>query len=275
MKRAFTNFLVDGVIAAAFFVTAVSGVLFLLPKSWIVGSASGTPTMLGVATASWLTIHDWSGIAMMAGVALHCALHWRWIVNMTRRTFGRRQATQLALNRRVQGGRESVPAPATPGVPAARPAVAASRRTPDDGSARFTRAGFLKGAALVCGGLVAGGAVGRGLVATATGSTPAATGAAATGTATTAQSATPAGSVTAQSGSAQAGTNGDTATATTVARVTVDRGACIGCGRCIGVCPQGVFAASGGRATAADPAACVLCQRCLRICPANAITLNA
>jgi NAD-dependent dihydropyrimidine dehydrogenase PreA subunit len=267
MKRAFTNFLVDGVIAVAFLVTAVSGVLFLLPKSWVVSSAGGTPTMLGVPTASWLSIHDWSGIVMMAGVLLHCALHWRWIVNMTRRTFGR-AAARRAPARRAADSRPIVPQTVPAGT-----FLAASRREPHGGSARFTRAGFLKGAALVCGGLVAGGLASRGLAATAAGSTSAA---AVTGTTATGQSTAQAASVTSQSASGtQAASNSAAQTATTVARVTVDGNACIGCGRCIGACPQGVFVASDGGATAADPAACVLCQRCLRACPANAITLNA
>ena len=267
MKRAFTNFLVDGVIAAAFLVTAVSGVLFLLPKSWVVSSAAGSPAMLGVATSSWLSIHDWSGIVMMAGVLLHCALHWRWIVSMTRRTF-RREAASRTPTHRAPARQPLAPRPAP-----AQPAVAASRRTPDDGPTRLTRAGFLKGAALICGGLVAGGAISRGLSQTASGSTSTAT---SSRTTATSQTATQTDSGTTQSTSgAQAATDSGTTTATTVARVTVDGNACIGCGRCLGVCPQGVFAENGGRATAADPAACVLCQRCLRVCPANAITLNA
>jgi NAD-dependent dihydropyrimidine dehydrogenase PreA subunit len=265
MKRAFTNFLVDGVIAAAFLATAVSGVLFLLPKSWVVNLSGSTPTMLGIPTASWLTVHDWSGIVMMAGVLLHCALHWRWIASMTRRTFGLRAAP------RAPARREPARRPVAPQA-AGQTVLASSQREPDADAARFTRAGFLKGAALVCGGLVAGGAVTRALTSSA-GSTAAAANA---GTSATAATGTDKGSVTTQStGGTQTAADGTTQTATTVARVTVDSNACVGCGRCLGVCPQSVFAESGGRATAADPAACVLCQRCLRVCPANAITLNA
>ena len=231
MKRAFTNFLVDGVIAAAFLVTAVSGVLFLLPRSWVVGSAGGTPTMLGVTTAGWLTIHDWSGVVMMGGVLLHCALHWRWIVNMSRRTF-RRKAARRGRPVRTSAPRTSVRQPFAPQPAPAQAALATSRRAPDDGPARFTRAGFVYPADVV-----------------------------------TYYQAQTSGGATESASSTQAATDSGTATATTVARVTVDGNACIGCGRCIGVCPQGVFAVSGGRATAADPAACVLCQRCLRVCP--------
>jgi NAD-dependent dihydropyrimidine dehydrogenase PreA subunit len=56
-------------------------------------------------------------------------------------------------------------------------------------------------------------------------------------------------------------------------RVSVDAGACIGCGRCLSACPYGVFSLAGGRAVAQDPAACRLCGRCLQVCPEGAITL--
>ena len=260
MKRSLTNFLVDGVIGAAFLVTAVSGILLLLPRSWVAGSASGMPTMLGIPTASWLSIHDWSGIMMMAGVLLHCALHWRWIVSMTRRTFGRGTA-----RRPSPAGRPAAVRAARAEAPSAPP-----RPEPAGGPARYTRAGFIKGAVLVCGGLVAGGLVDRAVAAAGTSSTVATAASAATsetGAQTSSSSVRAAGSAQDATGGAQ--------TATVAARVTVDGSACIGCGRCIGVCPQGVFATDGGRATAADPSACVLCRRCVRVCPAGAITLSA
>jgi NAD-dependent dihydropyrimidine dehydrogenase PreA subunit len=260
MKRSLTNFLVDGVIGAASLVTAVSGILFLLPRSWVAGSASGTSTMLGIPTASWLSIHDWSGIVLMASVLVHCALHWRWIASMTRRTFGHDAARRRAPARR----------PATVRAAPAVNSAAASRPQAADAPARYTRAGFLKGAALVCGGLVAGGVVSRAVGAAATDSSSTAVAAASTATSETSAQ-TSSSSV--QTDSSTQSTSG-TQTTTTVARVIVDSSACIGCGRCIGVCPQGVFTADGGRATAADPEACVLCRRCVRVCPAGAITLN-
>ena len=57
-------------------------------------------------------------------------------------------------------------------------------------------------------------------------------------------------------------------------RVVVDSAACVGCGRCLDVCPYGVFAWNGGKAVAQNPDACRLCGHCLQVCPAGAITLN-
>jgi NAD-dependent dihydropyrimidine dehydrogenase PreA subunit len=57
-------------------------------------------------------------------------------------------------------------------------------------------------------------------------------------------------------------------------RVVVDSAACVGCGRCLDVCPYGVFAWSGGTAVAQNPDACRLCGHCVQVCPAAAITLN-
>jgi NAD-dependent dihydropyrimidine dehydrogenase PreA subunit len=67
-------------------------------------------------------------------------------------------------------------------------------------------------------------------------------------------------------------TGGATATTT---RVAVDPGSCVGCGACLQVCPDGVFAAGGGVVTAQNPDACRLCGRCTQVCRPGAITLSA
>src|SRR5450759_2928314 len=56
--------------------------------------------------------------------------------------------------------------------------------------------------------------------------------------------------------------------------VAVDSGRCVGCGACLQVCPAGVFAASGGAATAQNPDACRLCGRCTQVCRPGAVMLN-
>jgi membrane protein implicated in regulation of membrane protease activity len=37
----------------------------------------------------WLEIHKWSGLALSVVVALHVALHRKWLVRMTRRMLSR------------------------------------------------------------------------------------------------------------------------------------------------------------------------------------------
>jgi NAD-dependent dihydropyrimidine dehydrogenase PreA subunit len=51
--------------------------------------------------------------------------------------------------------------------------------------------------------------------------------------------------------------------------------ACIGCGRCIEVCPHQVFILEDGGAHLADRDACMECGACQRNCPVNAIRVDA
>ena len=50
---------------------------------------------------------------------------------------------------------------------------------------------------------------------------------------------------------------------------------CIGCGRCIEVCPHGVFDIDGSKAFVIDKDSCIECGACSMNCPANAIEVNA
>ncbi len=87
MNKAKLNYLVDTMIGTAFLVTMVSALVFLIPTSWIDFSSSTTPTVLGLDFGVWQTLHQYSGIVMLIGVALHQLLHWKWIVTMTKKTF--------------------------------------------------------------------------------------------------------------------------------------------------------------------------------------------
>jgi NAD-dependent dihydropyrimidine dehydrogenase PreA subunit len=64
--------------------------------------------------------------------------------------------------------------------------------------------------------------------------------------------------------------------ATGAVLVSVTASSCVGCGRCLSVCPVGVFAwdASGSHAVASNAGRCIRCHRCLQTCPAGAITVN-
>ena len=50
---------------------------------------------------------------------------------------------------------------------------------------------------------------------------------------------------------------------------------CIGCGRCLEVCPHQVFRLTGRTAQIVDRDACMECGACQRNCPVNAITVDA
>lgn len=76
MNRAKLNYWVDVAIGVAGLISAVSGLVFLLPVHGEV---------LGLSLRAWSTIHTWSSLAVIAGVGIHLALHGKWIVAMTQR----------------------------------------------------------------------------------------------------------------------------------------------------------------------------------------------
>lgn len=50
---------------------------------------------------------------------------------------------------------------------------------------------------------------------------------------------------------------------------------CINCGRCMQVCPHGVFAEGEEHIKLVDPAACMECGACARNCPVQAIEVQS
>ena len=49
---------------------------------------------------------------------------------------------------------------------------------------------------------------------------------------------------------------------------------CIGCGRCVEVCPHAVFIMQSSKAFISDRDACMECGACAKNCPANAISVS-
>ena len=60
-----------------------------------------------------------------------------------------------------------------------------------------------------------------------------------------------------------------------VATLNLDTESCIGCGRCLEVCPHQVFSLVEDRARLIDFNACMECGACAKNCPAAAIRVNA
>ncbi len=52
-------------------------------------------------------------------------------------------------------------------------------------------------------------------------------------------------------------------------------GRCINCGRCIEVCPQGVFAPRAARVSMVAAPECMECGACQMNCPAGAVSVDA
>ena len=97
MNRAKLNYWLDAAIGVAFLLSAISGLVFLLPAG--LGSGSG---ILGLSYQAWDVLHIWSSLAMIAGVLVHLVLHWRWIVTMTKRVLA-----QFTIHTAIPGQRGS------------------------------------------------------------------------------------------------------------------------------------------------------------------------
>ncbi len=291
MKKAMINYWVDMVIGVAFVLCVITGLARLFPETTVTISSAGTATILGVPMSVWQTIHDWSGVAMTAGVGVHLALHLRWMITMTGRvvrgqTGNRERATQPA---RAARSAQPVPGAATvqglqpvPVHTQPAPMAVRSERPSRHAQTGVTRKGFLA-AVGVAGGAALLGGIGAwsifGGKSDAASSTTTSSGTSngngnAGGTAT--QTETDATTGDSSYGENSAGSSSDTSTSTTVAeRVVIDADACTGCGHCVQVCPYGALGWDGHKAYVQNADACQLCGHCVSACRPRAITLNA
>ena len=60
-----------------------------------------------------------------------------------------------------------------------------------------------------------------------------------------------------------------------VVTLELDQCACIGCGRCLEVCPHQVFSLAERKSSLRDRDACMECGACALNCPVKAITVDA
>lgn len=264
MKKATLNYWVDMVTGIAFLFCAVTGLLRLFPEATVTVSAAGEPAILGISTAVWQTIHDWSGVVMAVGVGVHTALHFRWLVAMTGKLArGRIRATpsparaeatavQRAVQRRdVQDDCDDEPPLPEPPLP------------------RYSRRRFLVGVG-VTGAAALGAGLGLfGARALFPGDEDDPT------TAIAYEDDAVHGTRRGRGSWDTDASVGDDGTATSASSqpVVVDGERCDGCGNCLHACPYGVFALSGV-SVPLNADACTLCGRCLRVCAPGAITLH-
>ena len=78
--RLIWNIFLDAVIGLGFILCAVSGVYFLFVDKT-------STTIFLFSRSVWDLLHTWSGITMSMAAILHFTLHWKWIVNITKKMF--------------------------------------------------------------------------------------------------------------------------------------------------------------------------------------------
>jgi len=82
------NLAVDVIIGISFLITAVSAIYFLfLPQGYQGGRNPGWDPGFLFSRITWDLIHTWGAVVMILAAALHLLIHWRWVVNVTRRFF--------------------------------------------------------------------------------------------------------------------------------------------------------------------------------------------
>ena len=92
MVKPNVNYWTDVGIGAAFGVSAVSGLVFLLPA----GGESAGGGVLGLSYRVWDQVHLWASLAMIAGVLVHLVLHTKWVVCMTQRILAKARRSPAA-----------------------------------------------------------------------------------------------------------------------------------------------------------------------------------
>jgi hypothetical protein len=125
MKKTTMHYWVDLAIGVSFVFSAISGLVFVLPFD-------ATAGVLGISYQAWNSLHTWSSLALIAGVGAHLALHWKWMVSMTKRMLS-------------PAGRQTAP------NTTAEPAHAGAKGTPMSRRAFLTVAGTTAAAGLLVG----------------------------------------------------------------------------------------------------------------------------
>jgi hypothetical protein len=87
MDKVKINYLVDIVAFVSFLVTAITGLVIMIFLPPAEGRGGIHNYLFGYGRHDWGAIHDWAGVVMIIAALIHIALHWNWIVNMTKGLF--------------------------------------------------------------------------------------------------------------------------------------------------------------------------------------------
>jgi len=77
------NLLINTAIGFSLLLSTVSGMYFLFAGS---NHGGRTPDpMILFSSATWDAVHTWASVSLIIAAIIHFAIHWRWVVNVTRR----------------------------------------------------------------------------------------------------------------------------------------------------------------------------------------------
>jgi uncharacterized membrane protein len=83
-RRSRFNVLIDILVAASFFVAALSGIYFLFFPG---GHQLNADLIFLFSRTTWDLIHTWSAVILIIAAVIHFAIHWQWVVKVTRKLF--------------------------------------------------------------------------------------------------------------------------------------------------------------------------------------------
>lgn len=94
------NLVLNLVVGISFILTAISGIYFLFSP----GGPGAADTAWLFSRFTWDMIHTWAGITLILAAVLHFAIHWMWVVKVTRSIFHRvSQPLQRPVNQTAAG----------------------------------------------------------------------------------------------------------------------------------------------------------------------------
>jgi hypothetical protein len=91
MRRTTLNYIVDAIFGLMLLIQGISGIILWLVLSdscrYRGGIGCGVPPTFLFEWRTWIDIHRWVAVASLTMFALHIAIHWQWIVEMTKSYF--------------------------------------------------------------------------------------------------------------------------------------------------------------------------------------------
>jgi hypothetical protein len=96
------NWLIDAGLFTSALAASISGVYFLfLPSNGYQGGRNPWHNIqILFDRHTWDNLHTWTGVVMIAAALIHLVIHWKWVVNMTRRMFNELTGHSFSMNPR-------------------------------------------------------------------------------------------------------------------------------------------------------------------------------